>query len=533
LTPNDFLRLIRKRWLLIAVCTLIGVGVSAASIWRATPQYQASAQLFVAAKDSGDLSTLAQGGQFTQQRVQSYAEIVDSPQVTGPVAAQLGGGLSALQIAHEVSASAPLNTVLVNVHVTDPSAARAQALANAVSEQFATYAAQLETTPGGAASPVKVTVVKHALLPTSPVSPKKALDLILGLLVGLAIGIGAAVLRESLDTSVKTGDDIQEIGGRGTIGVIGFDSDAKKHPLVVAHGAHPSRSEAFRQLRTNLQFVDVDAPPRSIVFTSSVPGEGKTTTVCNLSITLAQAGTSVLLIEADLRRPRASNYLGLTDSVGLTNVLAGSVRLGDVTQRWGDLDLHVLPAGPTPPNPSELLGSRGMADLLAQAEVDYDLVLLDAPPLLPVTDAAVLAAQASGAVVIVRHGKTHGEQLRRSVEALESVNAKLLGCILNMTPTRGPDAYHYGYSYQTSDRPRHRSTPNVSAPEASSTWSMITVLSDPSATSGNSPSSNGPSDHSPGAADSPNGSQPRRVPVTVLSDPPPGIQGTDIPSDLS
>jgi polysaccharide biosynthesis transport protein len=453
-TLTDYLHVLRKRWRSVVVCALVVVGLSGAFVWHATPKYRASAQLFVAAKGSGSgASSLAEGGQFTQQRVLSYADIIDSPQLTGPVADALHDGLTADQIAGEVSANAPLNTVLLDVNVTDTSATRAQALANAVSERFAAYAAQLETTPGSATSPVKVTVVKYARLPQAPVSPKTSIDLALGLIVGLALGVGVAVLRETLDNTIRTTDDLQRLAGSGAIGIIPYDADAKNHPLVVAQGVHPGRSESFRQLRTNLQFVDVDRPPRSIVFTSSVPNEGKSTTVCNLAITMAQAELKVLVIEADLRRPRACSYLGLTDDVGLTSVLIGAAKIEDVVQQWhDDLPLHVLPAGPTPPNPSELLASRGMADLLEELQSSYDMLLLDSPPLLPVTDGAVIASQADGAVVVVRYGKTRREQLQRSVEALEGVSARMLGCVINMAPHRGRDAYHYGYAYDYAPR---------------------------------------------------------------------------------
>jgi capsular exopolysaccharide synthesis family protein len=179
-----------------------------------------------------------------------------------------------------------------------------------------------------------------------------------------------------------------------------------------------------------------------------VPEEGKTTTAANLAITLAQAGVRVCLVEADLRRPRLGGYLGLETAAGVTSVLIGKARLSDVIQHWGDQGIDVLASGPVPPNPSELLSTHAMADLLHELEERYALVIIDAPPLLPVTDAAVLANLASGAILVIRHGKTKREQVRRAIEAFRAVDTHLYGIVFNMVPSRGPDAYYYGYAYR-------------------------------------------------------------------------------------
>ncbi|MCA1721071.1 MAG: CpsD/CapB family tyrosine-protein kinase [Actinobacteria bacterium] len=233
-----------------------------------------------------------------------------------------------------------------------------------------------------------------------------------------------------------------------------------------------ARAEAFRQLRTNLQFLEVDEPVRSFVITSSVPKEGKSTTACNLAITLAQAGVRTLLIEGDLRRPRIADYLGLEGAIGVTNVLIGQVPLQDALQPWGNGTLSVLASGPLPPNPSELLASRGMHELLAEVEKSFDMVIIDAPPLLPVTDAAILSTMTGGALLGVRCRSTKRDQLRRAADALEAVDARVLGAVLNMVPRRGPDAYYsYGYGYggySTYDRKHGKgSKPHLSDEEAS------------------------------------------------------------------
>jgi capsular exopolysaccharide synthesis family protein len=380
--------------------------------------------------------------------------------VTDAVRNQLHLDLTSAQIAAEVTADNPLDTVLLNLHVRDTDPARAAAIANAVADQFGKLVNDLETPQGSATSPVKVSTVQNASVPSAPVAPNKKVDIALGLLLGLALGIGIAVLLDVLDTSVKSAEDLEAISESAVLGVIGFDSEAAKSPLIVQTDPHSPRAEAFRQLRTNLQFVDIDHPVKSIVITSSIPQEGKSTTTANLAITLAQAGLKVVLVEADLRRPKLMQYLGVEGAVGVTSVLIGRVSLDDALQPWGNGSLMVLPSGPTPPNPSELLGSQGMAELISALESRADIVLVDAPPLLPVTDAAVLAKICDGALLIVRHGVTSREQVARAVESLRVVDAHLIGNVLNMAPAKGPDAYGYGYAYRyTSTTPAGRISP--------------------------------------------------------------------------
>ena len=257
--------------------------------------------------------------------------------------------------------------------------------------------------------------------------------------------LAAAVLRETLDTTVKGKDDLQQLTGATPLGVIAEDPDVAKRPLVVQVEAQSPRAETFRQLRTNLQFVDVDRPLKTVVMTSASAEEGKSTTACNLAITLAQAGVRTILVEADLRRPRVADYMGLEGAVGLTSVLTGLTSLDEALQPWGRNAMWVLASGPLPPNPSEILGSHQMSELLKTLEDRADVIVLDSPPLLPVTDAAVLARHADGAVLVVRHGKTRREQVTRALEALQGVDARLLGTVLNWAPVKGPDADNYGY----------------------------------------------------------------------------------------
>jgi capsular exopolysaccharide synthesis family protein len=202
-------------------------------------------------------------------------------------------------------------------------------------------------------------------------------------------------------------------------------------------------------LRTNLQFLNVEGGPRTFVITSPLEGEGKTTTTANLAIALAQSNARVLVVDADLRRPRLAEVLGLEGAVGLTDVLIGRAKLEDALQPWGSSNFLVLPAGTVPPNPSELLGSRAMADLIEALEPRFDVVLLDAPPLLPVTDGAILAHRSRGALLVVAAGRSRRGEVEAAVSTLSNVGARLAGVILTMLPTRGADAYGYSrYGYR-------------------------------------------------------------------------------------
>ena len=278
------------------------------------------------------------------------------------------------------------------------------------------------------------------------------MNLAAGLVAGLLLGISAAVLRQMLDTRIHQPQVLRDITESPVLGVIPFERTARKSPLVVNTLGRSVRAEALRQLRTNLQFVDVERPVRVLVVTSSVAGEGKSTTAANLALSFAEYRRSVLLIEADLRRPRVADYLGLDRTLGLTNVLAGQVAVDEVLQSWGDAGLVVLPSGSIPPNPSELLGSPAMLDLLRHLKARFDMIVIDTPPLLPVTDGAVAAAFADGAVLVVRYGKTKRAQIAAAARSLKSVDARLLGSILNMAPARGSDGYgSYNYGYYEDD----------------------------------------------------------------------------------
>ncbi|KQV25462.1 polysaccharide biosynthesis tyrosine autokinase [Yonghaparkia sp. Root332] len=448
---RDYIRILHKNWILIVASVLAGVGVASVFSIASTPRYDATSQLYVSVSFTADAGSgeLAQGTSFARQAVTSYVSIARSSRVLQPVVDELGLPVSAAQLASQVTASSPANTVLIEVSASDTDPQRAADIANAVGRSLANIVVnELERPEGESLSPVNISPVQEAVAASRPSSPNAPLNIALGMLLGLAVGTGITALRTVLDTRIHSTHDIAQVTDAPIIGRINYDPEAKKRPLVVHVDPRNPRAEAFRALRTNLQFLNVEGGPRSFVVTSSIPGEGKSTTACNLAISLADTGARVALVDGDLRLPRVAHYMGIEGGVGLTDVLIGRAELSDVIQRWGRAALYVLPSGRIPPNPSELLGSTAMVSLLATLTAEFDYVIIDAPPLLLVTDAAVISKFTGGAMLTAASGRTKKAEISGSSSVLESIGSRLVGVIVTMLPSKGPDSYGYGvYGY--------------------------------------------------------------------------------------
>lgn len=456
-----YLKILRQRWRAIPIVTLVVVAVAAAITYVMPNVYESQLQFFVSTVDTTDNSQLAQGSDFLQQRVKSYSQLIAAPVVLEPVVKDLKLSMTSDQLAEHVTATVPTDTVLINVAVTGDSPHQAEQVARAIGQEFPQTIANLEKVSSTSSSPVKVTVTKPPTLEPEAVSPRPIRNLILGLAFGLLLGVAMALLRHSLDTRLRTKSDIDAFDeDLAVIASIPLDDDAPKNPLLLETGSLSIRSEPLRALRTNLAFVGTTKRARTIVMTSSLPGEGKTTTAANLGIVLAESGASVCLIEADLRRPRLLEYFGLEGGVGLTDVLIGRAELSQVLQPYGRHELKLLGAGQIPPNPSELLGSPAMRELLQELAVRFDFVLLDAPPMLPVTDSAVLSTLADGALIVVGSGMINQAQLATAVEGLKAVNATILGVALNRVP-RNTSGHYYGYEYEYRPRRERADTLDV------------------------------------------------------------------------
>lgn len=471
---HDYLRILQARWKIVAVTTVVAVLAALGASLLTTPQYEAKTRLFVSTSSGASVQEIYQGNLFSQQRVTSYTELLEGTTLAQRTLDKLGlGEMSAVDLAGKVTASSTPDTVLIDTAVTDESPERARDLANALSDEFVVMARELETPENGGPPTARVVVEQYAATPSSPVTPKTTRNVALGLAVGVLLGIALAVLRDRLDNTIKDRNAVEDLAGTGVVGVIPLDKARQEEPAIVFAEANSGDAEAYREMRTNLQFLEVDNPPRAIVVTSSLPSEGKTTTAVNLALVLAEAGHSVVLVEADLRRPRVSKYLATLGDAGLSNVLAHTASLEDVLQPTRFDGMWVLAAGGLPPNPSELLGSAHAREVIEDLRSRFDYVIIDAPPLLPVTDAAILTNIADGALLIARYGKTTREQFARAIGNLRSVNAPVLGTILSMTPTKGRgSAYEYRY-YYSSDK-------DGAAPAAAQTSTPATQRVNPS-----------------------------------------------------
>jgi capsular exopolysaccharide synthesis family protein len=449
-TINEYRRVFRERWLAIFLTVLLGMGAGAGMHYLRPSKYTASLQMYVTTRAVDPEQAVFEGEGVPERRVTSYVELASSERVTSTVIRQLGLDTSPGELASRITAASSTESVVIDLFVVDSSPQQAATIANATATTLAGLVDELEksmTLDG--ASPVIVKTVQPAEVPTTPTGRGLPQWLVLGMLVGIAAGVVLALARNAMDNTVKSLEQLRELSGVPNLGVIAYDSHTQKRPLVMHDDPSSARAEAFRQLRTNVQFVDVGNQHKVLTFTSAMSGEGKTTTVVNLAIALGSAGGSVLVIEADLRRPKVAEILGLDKSIGLTSVIAGRLGVQQAIQSWQQGSIDLLASGPLPPNPSELLASPRMQAILDEVRGRYDVILVDTPPLVPVTDAAAIAPATDGAILLCRFQHTTKPQLAAAVQALRAVGAPLLGSVFTMVSSSGASDFLPQYSAKT------------------------------------------------------------------------------------
>jgi capsular exopolysaccharide synthesis family protein len=439
---RDYLRILRKRLLLILAATMLCAAVALVISAATTPVYEGAARLLVVAKTdpNGGTSSAYEGALLSQQLIKSFVQILES-RSTAETALRLDSQpFTARQLQDHVSAEPIPDTLLIDLKVKDTDPVRAKRLTNSVARAFILGLPQLQS-----GSTLRVSLVEPALKPTEPVQPRTRLNITLGLVLGLMLGIGLAFLLEFLDRSVKTPEELEIIAGAPVVGTIP-PFKAGKHPIPVVDQPRAAVAEAFRKLRTNFAFLDVDRDSVCCVVTSPSAGDGKSTVAANLAIALAQAGQRVALVDVDLRKPTLHKIFDLPQRVGSTTVLLDHAGVHDAIQYLDANMPVVLTSGQLPPNPSELLGSRRMEELIAELRATYEVVLMDCAPLLPVTDPMVVSRFADGILLVARARTTTRDQVQAAKAVCAKAGAKVFGTVLNATSvTEGDQPAYYSY----------------------------------------------------------------------------------------
>ncbi len=502
---RDYLRVLRRRLRLIALATLVVVATSLVASFLQTPVYEGTAQILLQPR-----STESPFDEQTRQRgdptraVQTEIEVMKSEPVRAEVKRQLGA-------APAVSATPVGQTDVIEVKAQSTDRQQAAAIANAYANAYIGFRrnqavddvlaagtqiqrkitdlqGQIDAirvpppsaqNPNPASPPERQALIEQQVLfkqrlsqlqvdaalktggaqlvtsasaPSSPIKPTPIRTGGVALAVGLIFGVGLAFLFEYLDDTIKTKDDLeratQGLPSLGIIPAVAGWKERKLPKLVSLSDPQAPSAEAYRSLRTSIQFMGLDRPLRTIQVTSPSAGEGKTTTIANLGVALAQTGLRVVIVSCDLRRPRVHDFFGIVNGVGFTSVLLGQVPVSSVLQPLHGIDgLKLVVSGPIPPNPSELLAGRRAVEALAALQAVADIVLIDSPPVLPVTDAAVLGTRVDATLLVARAGITTRRELHRAQEVLRQVDARLIGTVLNGATGEGAYGYTYGYQY--------------------------------------------------------------------------------------
>lgn len=493
---REYLRVLSRRRLVIALTVVIVLGLALAYSFARKPIYSASATVLVpqqqASSDLNIQNSQLPAAASLQRSLSDEQQFAEGDAVKRTATHALG-----FQARVSVSSSSTADVLTFTAHSENKAAAAtiANAFANAYitarrANQVAQYTQQvtalqssianlqaqastlsannpqraaLEQSIGTLTQSVQQTqaaaqlaiqvepsVINAAVIPSTPISPKPVRNAILGALVGLIIGIGLAFLVERFDDGINSRDDaVRATDGLPIVGLVPMvDAWRAKgsHHIALLENPNSTVAEAYRTVRTSIQFLGIDEPKHVLGMTSSVPDEGKTTAVANLAVSFARAGQRVIVVSCDLRRPRIHEFFAIPNATGLTSVLIGESSLTDALHVIdGEPNLRVLPSGPVPPNPAEILSLDRVRQVVDALAANSDVVLLDCPPVLPVTDTLLLSRLADGMLILASAKSTSRRDLHRTFELLNQVRAPVLGTVLNRVPTEGGYAYGYGY----------------------------------------------------------------------------------------
>ena len=452
----DLLQIVRKHLASAIISFVVVFAAVAAVTFIMPPKYTATAEVFATyAGQSGETQTtndMSSGANYLNTQITTYPELVKTEAVLQPVIKDLGLDMTTTDLAGVVTATNPPNTFMVDIsaEVGDPQ--QAADIANSVAKNLADQISSdlYNNSSSSNGSPIKLTVVQKAQTPTSQSSPNIPLYLAVGLIFGIIVGVGVALLRDILNTKVDSTDDVRELTHASSLGTVPQATILDdSRPVIVAQPAG-SEAEEFRRIRTNLSFLTTTATQghgRLLVISSTNPSEGKTTVSANVAVALAEEGKSVLFIDADLRHSSVAHKLGIEGHVGLSHVLSRQASPADVIQKYWKPNLHIMPAGKRPANASILLNSDLMKEMVERALTQYDYVIIDTAPLSVASEATVFGRMAGGLVLVTGKGVVEKKELENTATALQAAEVPILGFIFNFADPKKIHSKNYYYYY--------------------------------------------------------------------------------------
>lgn len=457
---RQYLKILRKRWWLIVLALAGMLALAALQTARATRIYEASATVSVGLEKIGQGETGQQQAPsvgtsrlaFAQQLLSTYAVIINSEPILSSAIARAGLTLSLGELRGGLEAKRIGDTQLLAVSYSSSNPDLSARAANAVASAFKAQVVDVVRSQGRDPA-VPVEIIEQAQPPGSPISPKPAQNAFIAVVLGLGLAVGLVYVAEMLDLTVKSKEELEELG----LPVIGAVPTFNKggSELYLVQDPQDAGGESFRKLRTSIGFLAIEKPVQVILVTSAFAGEGKTTIALNLAVTYAQGGMRTVLVEADLRRPTLHSLFQAPDRLGLTTAIVGEVAVEQAIHPTDLRNFSVMLAGAIPPNPVELLDSVEMVQVLSKLRESFDIIVLDAPPLVPVADPAALASRADAVLVVARAGSTHRKRIIEAAALVEKAGGRLLGVLLNrLRPKDAPYDYYDYYASYTSDNGR-------------------------------------------------------------------------------
>ncbi|HCS72264.1 MAG TPA: hypothetical protein DIW17_00100 [Clostridiales bacterium] len=452
---RDIIHIIRKHfWIIVLTILLFASASGIISVFFLDDVYASSTTLIVSKQNQNSNVNEIQLSDVNLSRnlVDTYSVIIKSNRVLENVVSDLGLNISVNELKSKINVSAEGNTEILRITVEDLIPEQARDIADSTAEVFISEVNKLLNMEN-------VQVIDTARVSQIPIRPTTVRNCIIAAFLGLMVGLGIIFLIEYLDNTIKTQEDAEEFLKLPVIGRIpNFDTKKSKKKsadrsprLATGAATRAPVTEAYKTLRTNIQFSNVDNNLKVLMVTSTSKDEGKSSTAANLAVSIAQSNKKVLLIDCDLRSSIVHRIFHLLNEKGLTNILVGEAEPSSIVNSGGISNLHIISAGPKPPNPSELLGSTRMQAFLQQAAEIYDMIILDAPPIMPVSDALVLSKYTDGVVYVVGYGDIAREMVIRAKTDLEKVGAKILGSVINDIPLDTLVGYGSYYYYYGSD----------------------------------------------------------------------------------